>query len=234
MRTFVNFCLVQCIPGFLPALILKLACDWFSWVFPCLSNIPFQFGHIVLLGDSGSDNCMSQPFCAVWQYTDLLFFQLLGQRSWFYGLKSTSRILQSPSCSALVPTRHRKCIWWILSQGSKTMPACISFSSAFTINYFQFYLAARRALSYWPQPLSHLYVWSGTMLCPWPCPFFLLLFLSLTSLVSCACKSRPPHPWLHHPPWSSTKGSCPQRGERVAHDCLSVSLIFTEVLSWTK
>lgn len=111
-------------PGSLPALILKLACDWLSWVFPCLSNIPFQFGHIVLLGDSGPDNCMSQPFCAVWHYTGLLFFQLFGQCSCFCGLKSTSRILQSPSRSALVPTKHCRCIWWALSQRTGNMPSC--------------------------------------------------------------------------------------------------------------
>lgn len=116
------YSLVQ--PGFLPALILKLACDWLSWVFPCLSNIPFQFGHIVLLGDSGPDNCVSQPFCAVWQYTGLLFFQLFGQCSCFCGLKNTSRILHSLSCSGLVPIKRCRCICWALSQRTENMPAC--------------------------------------------------------------------------------------------------------------
>lgn len=111
-------------PGFLTALILKLACDWLSWVFPCFSNIPFQFGHIILLGDSGPDNCMSQPFCAVWQYTGLLFFQLFGQYSCFCGLKSTSRILQSLFSSGLVPIKRCRCIWWALSQRTENMPAC--------------------------------------------------------------------------------------------------------------
>lgn len=161
MRTFANFLsctmynLIQ--PGFLPALILKLACDWLSWVFPCLSNIPFQFGHIVLLGDSGPDNCMSQPFCAVWQYTGLLFFQLFGQCSCFCGLKSTSRILQSLSCSGLVPTKHCRWIWWALSQRTENMRAC----------------ACTQLLT----TDSHISVRCATVLCPWPCLFSFSFFL---------------------------------------------------------
>lgn len=200
-------------PGFLPALILKLACDWLSWVFPCLSNIPFQFGHIVLLGDSGPDNCMSQPFCAVWQYTGLLFFQLFGQCSCFCGLKSTSRILQSLSCSGVVPTKHCRCIWWALSQRTEHIPACTWFSFAFTISYFSSILEAKGhpATDY---RLSHIYqMWDSAVSLTLP---LFLLFLSMTRLVSCACKFffLPPPP-----PLCSRKGGCPRRGESVAHEC---------------
>jgi len=81
------------------------------------------------------------------------------------------------------------------------MPACVS-SPAFTISYFQYYLAAKRAPHYWPQPLLHLSVRLETVLCPWPWPFFLLLLLlSMTLLGSWACKSlflTPPRSIIQH------------------------------------
>lgn len=127
MRTFANFCLVQCTISYNPASFQP----WF-WNWHVTGSVESSHVFLTFLFNLGILFCLViVALIIAWvshfaQFGNILvycFFSFLDNVPLSVGWKELLGFY-SPSCSGLVPVKHRRYIWWPLSQRTENMPAC--------------------------------------------------------------------------------------------------------------